>query len=139
MESKLLTKDCISINRYLANKGMVLRNAPRCRDCRTNCLACQKAGRMTPNDQLILKKMKKNLKQVTLQDGSKQFVASYLLNCDPIKVFYCKHSNHNEAHRQATCNYKRLVSAQDGREAAQKLLKRGVEYNHFKVLSSEET
>ena len=63
--------------------------------------------------------MKKNLKQVTLQDGSKQLVASYLFNCDPIKVFDCKLSNYNEAHRQAICNYKKLLSAQDGREAVQ--------------------
>ena len=47
-------------------------------------------------------------------------------------------SNFTEAHCQAILNYTELVSGSDGKEAVKELLRRGVEDDHFKILTSDE-
>ena len=114
-EDKTPTKDCSIINKYLTAEGTIIRTAPRCPHCSANCLACNKANRMSPQDHLVLKRMKDNISKIKLSNGHTQYVVKYLLNNDPAITLDPKLSNFVEANKQACRNYKKLLSGDQGK------------------------
>ena len=94
---------------------------------------------MSPQERLVLKRMKENISKTKLSNGCIQYVVKYLFNSDPVITFDPKLSNFVEANKQACRNYKKILLGEQGKEVVKKLLRRDVEDDHFRVLNIQET
>ena len=54
-------KDLGALQTYIQGEGNLIRNTPRCEDCKDSSHGCLKASRLSPASEQIMKDMEKNL------------------------------------------------------------------------------